>query len=130
MHDMATRILCGLRDTASVRLVRTIGRSIGARVIVATDGESVARQLADERLTLAFLELKYDETDIFELLALARRRPDAPEIILVTTEDSNRPDRPDYADMAAMQGASGTIDAPLSREKLLGALQRYRLARV
>jgi hypothetical protein len=32
--------------------------------------------------------------------------------------------------MAAMQGASGTIDAPLSREKLLGALQRYRLARV
>lgn len=70
-------ILCGLRDaTVERRIEAACAHFDGVRVIGAHDSTSLLRGLRHSALAVVVADLKFGETDIFEILRLIRARPD------------------------------------------------------
>ncbi|MBP5858184.1 hypothetical protein KAJ83_14280 [Marivibrio halodurans] len=155
MQGMRAAILCGLRDAAvERRLEAACAHFGGARIVTAHDTASLLRGLGHPELAVVVADLKFGETDIFEILRLVRARPDggaigvllalpAMETDPAATPTGSRRGRLggigsgqsiDYVAMARTQGVAGIIPPSLDTDDLLALIapyirERYRQVR-
>jgi PAS domain S-box-containing protein len=102
-------------------------RSDGHRLAVATSGGQALTVLGREPVALLLLDLDLPDMNGFDVMRVARRLPDPPEVLVVTGTGT-----PEAALRAVEAGTTGVILKPVDFERLAGItrriMERRRLA--
>lgn len=133
MHGFGTAILDALRDESASAQLRRAADRLGLPVDRAPDGArllNILRAPDAPAYSAVFTALKYEETDVFEVLRLVRTRTDGARIPVylavpehaASGHDRFAPADPDYLHMATLQGVGAVLTTPFDETHLRALL--------
>ncbi len=104
-------------NRAILEMLHTALEMAGFGVVTAADGTSALALLDKHRPDLMILDVRMPEMDGFQVLELARRRTDAPVIMLTGLRE------PAFLDRALTAGADDYVTKPFSLLELISRIR-------